>query len=251
MSPIYRIRNWEKIYENSRTLALVDLKWVRVPVKLDGDGYTSIMDRKDGVSIYGAWMALVQVASKCRTRGELVRSNGEPHTSGSLSRLTRIPEKAIADMLEFCEKHIKWLTISDPVSPGHELPESGHELQDCSPKRRGEESREEESRKEKEKPVKMMVCDNVRLLQDEIDKLVEKFGQQFYERCLEKLDNYKGSKGKTYKSDYRAILLWVVDAVKGDLGRGGNGANRQSATKERGAAASAGDGKYDGVGTSV
>lgn len=28
-----------------------------------------------------------------------------------------------------------------------------------------------------------------------------------------KFDNYKGSKGKTYKSDYRAILSWVADKV--------------------------------------
>ena len=30
-------------------------------------------------------------------------------------------------------------------------------------------------------------------------------------RCIEILDNYKGSSGRKYKSDYRAILNWVVD----------------------------------------
>lgn len=30
-------------------------------------------------------------------------------------------------------------------------------------------------------------------------------------RCIEILDNYKGSKGQKYKSDYRAILSWVID----------------------------------------
>ena len=28
------------------------------------------------------------------------------------------------------------------------------------------------------------------------------------------LDNYKGSSGKTYKSDYRAILSWVIEKIK-------------------------------------
>lgn len=31
---------------------------------------------------------------------------------------------------------------------------------------------------------------------------------------VEVLDNYKGSTGKKYKSDYRAILSWVVDKYK-------------------------------------
>jgi predicted phage replisome organizer len=30
-------------------------------------------------------------------------------------------------------------------------------------------------------------------------------------RCIEILDNYKGANGKKYKSDYRAILTWVID----------------------------------------
>ena len=31
--------------------------------------------------------------------------------------------------------------------------------------------------------------------------------------------NYKGSSGKKYKSDYRAILTWVIDKVKQDTAR--------------------------------
>ncbi|WP_110953062.1 phage replisome organizer N-terminal domain-containing protein [Anaerosinus massiliensis] len=30
-------------------------------------------------------------------------------------------------------------------------------------------------------------------------------------RCIEILDNWKGANGKKYKSDYRAILTWVID----------------------------------------
>ena len=39
---------------------------------------------------------------------------------------------------------------------------------------------------------------------------------EFAEACITKLDLYKGSKGKTYKDDYRAILSWVVRSVNED-----------------------------------
>ncbi|MDL2281424.1 hypothetical protein LJC10_06190, partial [Selenomonadales bacterium OttesenSCG-928-I06] len=35
-------------------------------------------------------------------------------------------------------------------------------------------------------------------------------------RCIDILDNYKGSSGKRYKSDYRTILSWVVDRYLGE-----------------------------------
>ncbi|MCM1380870.1 MAG: hypothetical protein NC192_02955, partial [Muribaculaceae bacterium] len=40
--------------------------------------------------------------------------------------------------------------------------------------------------------------------------LVAKVGESGAKRCIEILDNYKGSTGKTYQSDYRTILNWVI-----------------------------------------
>ena len=67
-------------------------------------------------------------------------------------------------------------------------------------------------RKLKDKKVKYgeFVC----LLSDEYDKLINEYGERFTQDCIKTLDNYKGAKGKTYKSDYRAILSWVVDKVR-------------------------------------
>jgi hypothetical protein len=36
---------------------------------------------------------------------------------------------------------------------------------------------------------------------------------------VEILDNYKGSTGKKYKSDYRAILSWCVDKLNEEKSR--------------------------------
>jgi hypothetical protein len=46
---------------------------------------------------------------------------------------------------------------------------------------------------------------------EERAKLVESFGEPFVLKLIEELDNYKGSMGKKYKDDYRAILSWVVE----------------------------------------
>lgn len=71
-----------------------------------------------------------------------------------------------------------------------------------------------ESKKAEEQPkMTFYGAEFVKLKQSECDELLSRFGEEFVKKCIETLDNYKGSKGTTYKSDYRAILSWVVDKV--------------------------------------
>ena len=58
--------------------------------------------------------------------------------------------------------------------------------------------------------------DNVSMSEDEYNKLIDKYGKSLTGKCLDKLDNYKAANGKRYKSDYRAILSWVVDSIPKD-----------------------------------
>lgn len=90
---IFRIAGWEATYENNRTKELKTLNWVPIPNRMDGDGYTELIDHKDGAAHLGAWIAIVQIASKCDPRGTLLRDGRRPHTSESLSRISRIPKK--------------------------------------------------------------------------------------------------------------------------------------------------------------
>ncbi|MBU5312313.1 hypothetical protein KQI38_09755 [Tissierella carlieri] len=53
----------------------------------------------------------------------------------------------------------------------------------------------------------------VSMTEDEYNKLVGEHGELLTKRMIQTLDNYKGSKGKAYKSDYRAILSWVKEKV--------------------------------------
>ena len=68
--------------------------------------------------------------------------------------------------------------------------------------------------KEKEEKEKIHFAEFVSMTNAEYEKLVSAYGKEFADQCITILDNYKGSNGKSYKSDYRAILSWVVDKAK-------------------------------------
>lgn len=65
---------------------------------------------------------------------------------------------------------------------------------------------------------KIQYKDFVSMTEKEYQKLIDKHGLQKTEAFIEKLNSYKGSHGKKYKSDYLAILDWVVDAVLNKTG---------------------------------
>lgn len=78
---------------------------------------------------------------------------------------------------------------------------------------------DEISKKEKVEEQKIHFAEFVSMTNADYEKLVSTYGKEFTNQCITVLDNYKGSKGKNYKSDYRAILSWVVDKVKEDSQR--------------------------------
>ena len=90
----YRIREWTKTFENNRTKELKTMFWVPMPTKHDSDGFTELMDHPDGVTHYGVWCLIVQVAARCDPRGTLMRDSGTSHNSSTLARLTRAAKEA-------------------------------------------------------------------------------------------------------------------------------------------------------------
>ncbi len=52
------------------------------------------------------------------------------------------------------------------------------------------------------------------MTEEQYQSLCQKYSKEFADKCIEELDLYKQSSGRTYKSDYHAILHWVVDKVK-------------------------------------
>lgn len=62
---------------------------------------------------------------------------------------------------------------------------------------------------------------NVMLSDSEEMKLRERLGVRF-DRAIEILSHYKASSGKKYKSDYAAILNWVISRVEEETKKGTN-----------------------------
>lgn len=65
-----------------------------------------------------------------------------------------------------------------------------------------------------EQEPKVQWAEFVSMTNAEHQKLLDTHGPADTERLIEILDNYKGATGKTYKSDYRAILSWVVTRLQ-------------------------------------
>jgi hypothetical protein len=100
----YRIRNWEKHFENSKSRERDACSWCPIPNKQDGLGYGRLMAMPNGEALYGAFVAVVLVASKQRKpRGghltDTGRADGVPYTAADLAIKTKVPEATMERML--------------------------------------------------------------------------------------------------------------------------------------------------------
>lgn len=95
----WRVCHWKTIYENNRSREIKDLNWLPIPVHMDGDGYTELLDHPDGAAHYGAWIALVCVAARTKDRGTLQRDAGIPHDAATLARISRIDVRYYNDAI--------------------------------------------------------------------------------------------------------------------------------------------------------
>jgi hypothetical protein len=110
---LYRICKWSELFENNRSKTVKELAWVLIPNRHDGENYTGIITHKDGAIIYAAWILIVQVASRCQPRGTLLRDNGKPHDSASLSLKTRAPKEWFDIALKYLTEETDWLEYED------------------------------------------------------------------------------------------------------------------------------------------
>ena len=54
MEIFFSIRDWEKLYENHRTRTLKRMEYVCIPNRMDGDGFTELLDHPNGAAHFGA-----------------------------------------------------------------------------------------------------------------------------------------------------------------------------------------------------
>ncbi|WDU82814.1 helix-turn-helix domain-containing protein [Caloramator sp. Dgby_cultured_2] len=94
-------------------------------------------------------------------------------------------------------------TITNPLFKGEEIELNISDDTDKSKKRNNK----------KDKP-KIKYAEYVSMTEQQYNLLIQKYGEEKTKRMIEVLDNYKGAKGKQYKDDYRAILMWVAEKVE-------------------------------------
>lgn len=75
-------------------------------------------------------------------------------------------------------------------------------------------SKEEKELNKNNNKNKNKIREYVFLSQSELDKLNSEFSENEVNWMLDKLNDYKASKGVQYKSDYHAINMWVKDAFR-------------------------------------
>lgn len=113
-------------------------------------------------------------------------------------------------------------TVSAPSRPFTEIPPAPPEPPAPPPPPAADGAEEPPKRKRgrprKPEVPKVKYAEFVSMTEEEHEKLVTKYGAEATRRMIEKLDNAKGAKGYTYKSDYRAILSWVAEEI---IGKGG------------------------------
>jgi hypothetical protein len=123
----WRIKDWNVHFETHKTRQLKKLEWVPIPNKMDGDGYTELLDHPNGAAHFGAWIALIEIASKAEKRGDLARSGAGPalgggdlahpatlaHDFASLARVSRIPQEILREAIPRLVE-INWLEVVKP-----------------------------------------------------------------------------------------------------------------------------------------
>ena len=124
----WRIANWNSTYENNRTRELKKMDWVPIPNKMDGSGYTELVDHPNGAAHLGIWLAIVEIASKCDVRGTLSQEGAggcrKPLTAAHLGRMSHLPAGLFSEAIpRFLE--IGWLIEVNENMEDITIPQEG------------------------------------------------------------------------------------------------------------------------------
>jgi hypothetical protein len=147
---LYQIVDWDNHYENAKSRTIEHTSWCPIPNKQDGLSYSRLMTQKDAAAIYGAFVAVILVASKqaMPREGYLTDTgsiDGIPHTPADLALMTKLPEKTIEAMLIFCTSvSIGWIGAYE--RNGTEWTPQGHNGDTAVPRKK--EQKEQNRKKE-------------------------------------------------------------------------------------------------------
>ena len=116
----WHVVQFDTMHSTAESRKLGQSWWVAKPNKHDGMSYCRITAEEDGLALYGAWSAIVEVASKGprESRGWLIR-NGRALGAADLAVLTRFPRAGFERALEFfARQEVGWLAEEEFEGPG-------------------------------------------------------------------------------------------------------------------------------------
>src|SRR5689334_3121771 len=108
-----RVKNWQEDFEISQSKRVVGpLSWVPLPTRQDGLKFSRLMRRKDGVTVFGTFILLLEIAARCEPRGSFLTKNGKMMTSSDFAEMSRAP-RAVFDraVKVLISEEIGWLEL--------------------------------------------------------------------------------------------------------------------------------------------
>lgn len=127
---MWAIKDWDKHYERAESRKLSKLTWVPIQNKHDGKSFRRLMRLSDGLAIFGAFILLVELASKSPrpSRGLLADADG-PLTLPDISDKTGMSQEIIGRSLEvLSSKEIAWIEAKNVPSSPDNLPKPPDDL---------------------------------------------------------------------------------------------------------------------------
>lgn len=172
--------------------------WALIEMMFENEETCLSHDKVRGIALsYNIDITLLQNVIDTCIKEKLFESDGEKFWSNSLRRRKTKFLESRQKKSEAGKKgmEIRWGKPKKSVSDNSVITEN---------------NKVNKVKKNKKSKPKKKYAEFVSMTEDEYKKLVEQHGEQATKQMIEILDNYKGASGKTYESDYRAILSWVV-----------------------------------------
>lgn len=147
----YRIKHWDENYENSQSRKYNSISWVPIPNKQDGRKYRLLAKKDPYGSVFGVFILLVEIASKCPKRGVLQDADGHELTAFDFELMTGYPEETFQKALDILsDKSIGWLEVVGSQQSPTDTPVGDHSQHAPSalPPRYPERKKEQKEKKE-------------------------------------------------------------------------------------------------------
>ncbi len=156
----YQIADWDAYFENNKSRERERCSFCCIPNKQDGLGYGLLMAEPDGEALYGAFVAVVLIASKQKVRKGWLTATGLPAecplTARQLSVKCRFKDTTIQRMLDVVSSNeIGWIKAFPDDHP--KRPSSADAVPaECPPSALEEKRREEKEEKRREVAVAIL-----------------------------------------------------------------------------------------------